>query len=40
MPHESLFDGRYRYDQIYLRGRTGEVLRAYDTHNGDRDVVI
>ena len=40
MPHESLFDGRYRYDQIYPRGRSGEALRAYDTHNGDREVVI
>lgn len=37
---EGLFDGRYRYDHIYPRGRSGETLRAYDTHNGDRPVVI
>jgi hypothetical protein len=37
---ESLFDNRYRYDHIYPRGRSGETLRAYDTHDGDRPVVI
>lgn len=37
---ESLFDGRYRYDLIYPRGRSGETLRAVDTANGDRPVVI
>jgi hypothetical protein len=37
---EGLFDGRYRYDHIYPRGRSGETLRAYDTHNNDRLVVI
>lgn len=37
---ESLFDNRYRYDHIYPRGRSGETLRAYDTHDNDRPVVI
>lgn len=37
---EGLFDGRYRYDYIYPRGRSGETLRAYDTHNDERPVVI
>ncbi len=37
---ESLFDNRYRYDHIYPRGRSGETLRAYDTHDHDRPVVI
>ncbi len=37
---ESLFDNRYRYDYIYPRGRSGETLRAYDTLDGDRPVVI
>ena len=37
---ESLFDNRYRYDHIYPRGRSGETLRAYDTHTGDTPVVI
>ncbi|PJF37163.1 MAG: hypothetical protein CUN49_01725 [Candidatus Thermofonsia Clade 1 bacterium] len=37
---DSLFDNRYRYDHIYPRGRSGETLRAYDTHNGDRPCVI
>ena len=36
----SLFDNRYRYDYIYPRGRSGETLRAEDTHDGDRPVVI
>lgn len=36
----SLFDNRYRYDYIYPRGRSGETLRAYDTHDADRPVVI
>jgi hypothetical protein len=37
---ESLFDNRYRYDHIYPRGRSGETLRAYDTHDNERPVVI
>lgn len=37
---EGLFDGRYRYDYIYPRGRSGETLRAYDTQNDNRPVVI
>ncbi|MDZ4672737.1 MAG: hypothetical protein SH821_17885, partial [Phototrophicales bacterium] len=37
---DSLFDNRYRYDYIYPRGRSGETLRAYDTVNNDRPVVI
>jgi hypothetical protein len=37
---ESLFDNRYRYDHIYPRGRSGETLRAYDTHDNNRPVVI
>lgn len=37
---DSLFDNRYRYDYIYPRGRSGETLRAVDTHDGDRPVVI
>jgi hypothetical protein len=37
---DSLFDNRYRYDYIYPRGRSGETLRAYDTQDGDRPVVI
>jgi len=37
---ESLFDNRYRYDTIYPRGRSGETLRAYDTQDQDRPVVI
>lgn len=40
MPPESLFDGRYRYDHIYPRGRSGEALRAYDTLHDDLPVVI
>lgn len=40
MPHESLFDGRYRYDHIYPRGRSGEAFRAYDVQNDNREVVI
>jgi len=37
---EGLFDQRYRYDYIYPRGRSGETLRAVDTQDGDRPVVI
>lgn len=37
---DSLFDKRYRYDYIYPRGRSGETLRAVDTHDDDRPVVI
>lgn len=37
---DSLFDNRYRYDHIYPRGRSGETLRAYDTTQNDRPVVI
>ncbi|GAB4511396.1 MAG: hypothetical protein OHK0046_09410 [Anaerolineae bacterium] len=37
---DSLFDNRYRYDYIYPRGRSGETLRAVDTQQHDRPVVI
>jgi hypothetical protein len=37
---DSLFDSRYRYDYIYPRGRSGETLRAVDTGDKDRPVVI
>ncbi len=37
---DSLFDNRYRYDYIYPRGRSGETLRAVDTLDNDRPVVI
>jgi hypothetical protein len=37
---DSLFDNRYRYDYIYPRGRSGETLRAVDTQENDRPVVI
>lgn len=37
---DSLFDNRYRYDYIYPRGRSGETLRARDTLDEDRPVVI
>ena len=37
---DSLFDNRYRYDYIYPRGRSGETLRAEDTEQNDRPVVI
>src|SRR5262245_5427438 len=37
---DSLFDGRYRYDYIYPRGRSGETLRAVDTLDNDRLVVV
>ncbi|NDJ60493.1 MAG: hypothetical protein GYB67_05170, partial [Chloroflexi bacterium] len=37
---DSLFDNRYRYDYIYPRGRSGETLRAVDTLDSDRPVVI
>jgi hypothetical protein len=37
---DSLFDNRFRYDYIYPRGRSGETLRAYDTQDNDRPVVI
>jgi hypothetical protein len=37
---DSLFDNRYRYDYIYPRGRSGETLRAVDTQEHDRPVVI
>ena len=37
---EGLFDGRYRYDYIYPRGRSGETLRAYDKQQNNRPVVI
>jgi len=37
---DSLFDNRFRYDYIYPRGRSGETLRAYDTLDNDRPVVI
>lgn len=34
------FDNRYRYDHIYPRGRSGETLRAWDTQDNERAVVI
>ncbi|GAB1421035.1 hypothetical protein MASR2M15_11670 [Anaerolineales bacterium] len=37
---DSLFDNRYRYDYIYPRGRSGETLRAIDTEDKNRPVVI
>ena len=37
---DSLFDNRYRYDYIYPRGRSGETLRAVDTLDNDRPVVV
>lgn len=37
---QSLFDQRYRYDFIYPRGRSGETLRALDTEDDNREVVI
>jgi hypothetical protein len=37
---DSLFDNRYRYDYIYPRGRSGETLRAVDTQDNNRPVVI
>src|SRR5258708_11070539 len=37
---DSLFDNRYRIDHVYPRGRSGEVLRAYDTLNDDLPVLI
>ncbi len=37
---EGLFDNRYRYDYIYPRGRSGETLRAVDTLDNDRPVVV
>lgn len=40
MINQPLFDNRYRYDHIYPRGRSGETLRAVDTHANDRPVVI
>jgi len=35
-----LFDKRYRYNYIYPRGRSGETLRAVDSQNENRPVVI
>ncbi|MCI0710249.1 MAG: hypothetical protein L0154_08810 [Chloroflexi bacterium] len=40
MPDSPTFDNRYRYDYIYPRGRSGETLRAWDTQDHDRPVVI
>ncbi|MFZ4828969.1 MAG: hypothetical protein ACOYLB_16590, partial [Phototrophicaceae bacterium] len=37
---EGFFDGRYRYDYIYPRGRSGETLRGVDTLHNDRPIVI
>src|SRR5260221_14719009 len=37
---DSMFDTRYRIDHVYPRGRSGEVLRAYDTLNDDLPVLI
>ena len=39
-PRQSTFDNRYRYDYIYPRGRSGETLRAWDTRDNDRPVVV
>ena len=39
-PRQSMFDNRYRYDYIYPRGRSGETLRAWDTRDNDRPVVV
>lgn len=36
----SLFDNRYEYDTIYPRGRSGETLRAVDTQDNHRPVVV
>ena len=36
----SLFDNRYLYDHIYPRGRSGETLRAVDTRENERPVII
>jgi tetratricopeptide (TPR) repeat protein len=35
-----IFDNRYRYDHIYPRGRSGETLRAWDTQDDERPVVV
>lgn len=40
MSSSALFDNRYRYDYIYPRGRSGETLRAEDTQDNNRPVVI
>jgi hypothetical protein len=40
MASDPLFDNRYRYDHIYPRGRSGETLRAVDTRDQERKVVI
>lgn len=34
------FDGRYHYDHIYPRGRSGETLRAWDPQKDNLPVVI
>lgn len=40
MVNQARFDNRYVYDYIYPRGRSGETLRAIDTQDDDRPVVI
>jgi tetratricopeptide (TPR) repeat protein len=37
---DGLFDNRYRIERSFPRGRSGEVLRAFDTLNDDQPVVI
>src|SRR5258708_15971051 len=37
---DSLVDNRYRIDRAFPRGRSGEVLRAFDTLNNDQPVII
>src|SRR5258708_7591900 len=37
---DSLFDNRFRIEQSYPRGRSGETLRAIDAQNADEPVVI
>src|SRR5437762_795075 len=37
---DSLFDNRYRIDQSFPRGRSGETLRASDMLNGEQPVII
>lgn len=34
------FDGRFQYDYIFPRGRSGETLRAWDATNPNRRLVI
>ena len=36
----TLFDSRYRVDQVFPRGQAGESLSAFDTQDGDAPVLI